>query len=287
MTDPNQTRLRGGKPSTTAQGAAEGRAAHQLLDRPLIFEDRLAIRILGREGEAKLRAGLADHRAPFMRALRSQFVGRSRYAEDRVAAAISRGTRQYVVLGAGLDTYACRHADEKVRIFEVDHPATQAWKRDRLAEVGLDPPASLAFAPVDFESEGLGDALSKAGFDHAAPAFVAFLGVSYYLQADAFYESLRWAACLAAGSEIVFDFMPAPSQQSAQGRAVFEQVAARVASEGEPLRSTFEPAQLSERVLSLGFREAEVVTAGEVNAAYFEALGSDLRMRGYLMRACV
>ena len=140
---------------------------------------------------------------------------------------------------------------------------------------------------VDFETQRLGDALSEAGFDRNAPAFVAWLGVSYYLQEEAFYGTLGWAASLFAGSEIVFDFMPAPSQQSPQGRAMTEQVAARVASAGEPLRSYFEPAHLNERALNLGFCEAEVVTADQVNATYFEPLGSDLRMRGYLMRACV
>ena len=287
MNDPSDTRLRQGKPSTTAQGAAEGRAAHQLLDRPLVFEDRLAVRVLGTGGEAKLRAELADHQTPLKRALRAQFVGRSRYAEDRLAAAVDEGTRQYVVLGAGLDTYACRHADGAVRVFEVDHPATQAWKRDRLTEIGLDIPASLAFAPIDFETEGLRDALSRAGFDHGARTFIACLGVSYYLQNEPFYETLRWAASLARDSKFVFDFMPPPSRQSAQMRAVVEQVAAKVTAQGEPLRSYFEPAELAGRMLALGFREAEDVTAAQVNAQYFEPVGSELRMGGYLMRACV
>ena len=287
MTDPDATRLRQGKPSATAQGAAEGRAAHQLLDRPLVFEDPLALRILGRDGEANLRAELANHQTPLMRALRGQFVGRGRYAEDALAAAVGRGTRQYVVLGAGLDTYACRHADGAVRVFEVDHPATQAWKRDRLTEIGLDIPASLAFAPIDFETEGLREALSRAGFDHSARTFIACLGVSYYLQNEQFYETLRWAASLARDSKFVFDFMPPPSRQSAQMRAVVEQVAAQVTAQGEPLRSYFEPAELAGRMLALGFREAEAVTAAQVNAQYFERLGSKLRMGGYLMRAGV
>jgi methyltransferase (TIGR00027 family) len=279
--------LRQGKPSITAQGAAEGRAAHQLLDRPLIFEDRLALRILGKEGEAKLRSDLANHQAPLMRALRGQFVGRSRYAEDALAAAVGGGTRQYVVLGAGLDTYAYRHTGSAVRVFEVDHPATQAWKRERLAEVGIDVPTSLSFAPFDFGVQGLPDGLSKAGFDKREPTFVACLGVSYYLQAEAFHETLRWVASLAGSSELAFDFMPPQAQLSAQGRAAFEQVAAMVASHGEPVRSSFEPRQLSDRMLRLGFREAEVMTADEVNARSFEPVGSELRMRGYLMHARV
>lgn len=287
VTDPDATRLRQGKPSATAQGAAEGRAAHQLLDRPLVFEDRLAVRVLGTGGEAKLRAELANHQTPLMRGLRGQFVGRGRYAEDALAAAVGRGTRQYVVLGAGLDTYAYRHAGSDVRVFEVDHPATQAWKRARLADVDIDVPMSLSFAPIDFEVQALPDGLSTAGFDKRAQAFVACLGVSYYVQAEAFYETLRWVALLAGGSEVAFDFMPPPAQLSAEARARFELVAAKVASHGEPIRSTFEPRQLRDRMLGLGFREAEVVTADQLNTRYFEPVGSELRMRGYLMHARV
>jgi methyltransferase (TIGR00027 family) len=279
--------LRQGVPSATAQGAAEGRAAHQLLDRPPIFEDRLAVRILGNDGETNLRANLANHQTPLMRALRGQFVGRGRYAEDALAAAVGRGVRQYVVLGAGLDTYAYRHAGSDVRVFEVDHPATQAWKRDRLAEVCIAVPTSLSFTPIDLEVQALPDGLATTGFDKRAQAFVACVGVSYYVRAEAFFGTLRWAASLRAGSEIVFDFMPPQAQLSAQGRAAMEQVAAMVASHGEPLRSSFEPRQLCDRMLGLGFREAEVATADQVNTRYFEPIGSDLRMRGYLMHARV
>ncbi len=287
MTDPDTTRLRQGKPSVTAQGAAEGRAAHQLLDQPLIFEDGLALRILGEEGEASLRAGLTRHQTPFMRALRGQFVGRSRYAEDALAAAVDDGARQYAILGAGLDTYACRHSDGPVRVFEVDHPATQAFKRDRLAEAGFGIPASLSFAPIDFETEGLRDALSRAGFDHGAQAFVACLGVTYYLQQEAFYETLSWVASLARGSRLVFDFISPPTEQSAQMRSVLEQLTPSVSQQGEPLRSYFEPTALAARMLDLGFREAHAVSAAQVNATYFEPSGSQLRMGGYLMRACI
>jgi methyltransferase (TIGR00027 family) len=279
--------LRQGKPSATAQGAAEGRAAHQLLDRPLVFEDRLALRILGREGEAQLQARLTEHQTPLMRALRGQFVGRGRYAEDALAEAVGRGTRQYVILGAGLDTYAYRHGRSDVRVFEVDHAATQAWKRERLAEVGIDILASPSFAPVDFETKRLDDALDRAGFDERAPAFIACLGVSSYLQKQALYETLAWAASLAPESELVLDFMPEPSSQSPQMRAALQQVAAKVAAHGEPLRSFYAPEALAAKVLGFGFRAADVVPAELVNARYFESAGSNLRMRGYLMHARV
>jgi methyltransferase (TIGR00027 family) len=244
----------------------------------------MALRILGKEGEAKVRAELDRHRTQFKRALRGQFVGRSRYAEDRLADAVRRGTRQYVVLGAGLDTYACRHPGGDLRVFEVDHPATQGWKRARIAEAGLVQPACLAFAPADFETVGINDALAGAGFDASAPAFVACLGVSYYLAKEAFAATLRWAAGSAAGSELVLDFMPL---RSAQAQDAFRKLAQIVAERGEPLKSFFDPAEMEALARTAGFSLAEAVAAEAIDAAYFKPLASDLRMRGYMLHATV
>jgi len=280
-------RLSEGKPSTTAQGAAEGRAAHQLLDRPVVFEDAYALKILGPEGEAKLRAALAEQQTPLMRGLRGQFVGRGRFAEDKLAEAIGRGTRQYVVLGAGLDTYAYRYPDAELRVFEVDHQATQTWKRNRLAEAEIPLPKSLMLVPIDFQTGKLHDALTHAGFDERVPAFVACLGVSYYLEKEALYGTLRWAASLGPGSEIVLDFMPPPSsQQTADARAIMEQVAAKVAAQGEPLRSYFQPGEFAQAATNLGLK-VDIVTAAQINATCFEPVASDLRMRGYMLHARV
>lgn len=280
-------RLSEGKPSTTAQGAAEGRAAHQLLDRPIVFEDAFALKILGPEGEAKLRAALVEQQTPLMRGLRGQFVGRGRFAEDMLAEAIGRGTRQYIVLGAGLDTYAYRCPDAELRVFEVDHPATQAWKRDRLVEAEIPLPKSLMLVPVDFQTGKLRDALTEAGFDGRMPAFVACLGVSYYLEKEALDGTLGWAASLGPGSELVLDFMPPPSpQQTADARAAMERVAARVAAQGEPLRSFLQPGEFATAATNLGL-EVDIVTAAQINATYFEPVGSDLRMRGYMLHARV
>jgi methyltransferase (TIGR00027 family) len=171
-------RLAQGEPSVTAQGAAALRAAHQLLDVPLVFEDPFAVRILGSDGEWALRNKLPSQQTPTARAMRALVVGRSRFAEDRLAQAVDLGVRQYVLLGAGLDTYALRHPDGPARVFEIDHPATQAWKRPRLLEIGVAPPACLTFIPVDFEKGTLQVGLADAGFDSSAPAMVAWLGVS-------------------------------------------------------------------------------------------------------------
>ena len=160
-------RLAEGAPSLTAQGAALLRALHQVIDYPRILDDPLAVTIMG-DGTRYLQAA-ADRQA---HALRAFIALRSRYAEDRLAAAVERGVRQYVILGAGLDTFAYRnpHAERGLKVFEVDHPATQRWKRAQLAAVVFPLPPSLSFAPVDFETQDLARQLRAAGFDSSEPA---------------------------------------------------------------------------------------------------------------------
>jgi methyltransferase (TIGR00027 family) len=164
-----------GTPSRTARAAAAHRAAHQVLEQGRLFADPLALRILGDEAETVVREAEAD---PSKRRMRLFIAARTRFAEDALAAAVQRGVRQLVVLGAGLDTFAYRspHGD-RLRMFEVDHPATQAWKRQRLADAAIPVPDSLVFAPIDFESETLADGLAAAGFDPARQTFFTWLGV--------------------------------------------------------------------------------------------------------------
>src|SRR5580700_12019169 len=194
-----------GQPSRTAFAAAAHRAAHQLLEGGRIFADPLATAVLGAP-EANLVGEGAQQ--PATRGMRLFIAARSRFAEESLAAAVARGVRQYVVLGAGLDTFAHRNpfAEQGLRVFEVDHPATQGWKRQRLAGAGLAPPASLTFAPVDFERQTLADGLAAAGFDAAKPAVFAWLGVVVYLTRAAVIETLRFVASLPAGTEVVFDY---------------------------------------------------------------------------------
>jgi methyltransferase (TIGR00027 family) len=156
---PRSSPMAEGRPSETAQGAAIHRAAHQLLDVPKILDDPFALRIIGADAEASLRAN--PWRFQKSRFLRAFIVLRSRYAEDGVASAVQRGIRQYVILGAGLDTFGYRnpYPGSRLRVFEVDHPATQSWKRLRLREAGMMIPDSLIFTPVDFEQQTLADGL--------------------------------------------------------------------------------------------------------------------------------
>jgi methyltransferase (TIGR00027 family) len=217
---PRSEALEEGQPSRTAQSTALQRAVHQLLEVPRIFDDPVALRIFGARGVARLAQALERYRTDASRAMRAFLVLRSRFAEDGLAAAFRRGTRQYVVLGAGLDTFAYRNPHRGLRVFEVDHPTTQRWKRARLAEQAIELPRSLTFAPVDFERQSLGDGLRKARFDLQAPAFVSWLGVTIYLTRPAVMDTLGFVAkSCARGSEIVFDF-GMPADRSAMRRGV-------------------------------------------------------------------
>jgi len=265
------------------------RAAHQLVDRPPVFEDPLALRIVGEEAAADLREGRDVRAMTTSTGLRIFIATRSRFTEDCLDAAMARGVRQYVLLGAGLDTFAYRAQREGLRVFEIDHPATQGWKRARLAEVGIATPDCVIYAPVDFERETLRDGLQRAHFDFAAPAMFAWLGVTPYLTRDAVMGTLCFVASLAKGSEIVFDYAELPGEETGAHREQFDAMAARVAAMGEPFRSLFETDVLVRDVKALGFSFVEALDAAALNARYFAGRkdGLSLRGRGHLMHARV
>ncbi|HVW93710.1 MAG TPA: class I SAM-dependent methyltransferase [Devosia sp.] len=254
-------------PSRTAMAAAMHRAAHQRLERGAIFADPLAVPIL----DAAARDRLDDWAAlPRRRGMRLFIAARHRFAEERLAAAVATGIRQIVVLGAGLDTTALRglHGERGVRYFEVDHPATQAWKRRRIAEAGLPAPAELTFAPVDFERQTLGDGLAAAGFDPLLPAFFVWLGVVPYLTEAAIFETLRFVAQVPR-AEIVFDYANPPDQLEPAVRAAHEARAANVAAIGEPWLSYFDSADLAARLAALGAAELDDLGPVEIQRRIF------------------
>jgi methyltransferase (TIGR00027 family) len=264
-------------------GAARHRAVHQVLEGGRIFSDPLAVRILGADVDAAVRDA---ENAPSRRRLRLFIAVRSRFAEDALTAAVARGVRQLVVLGAGLDTYAYRTAfGERLRIFEVDQPATQAWKRRRLADAAIPIPPTLTFVPVDFEHETLADALARAGFDTVQPTFFTWLGVVPYLTEPAVLSTLGFIAGLPGGAHVVFDYgnPPAESDAYAAGR---EALAARVASVGEAFRSDFETDALHAKLEALGFREIEDLGPAAIVERYFGGLGGPAPERGgHILRA--
>lgn len=283
-------RMDTGAPSATALGAAKLRAVHQILEYPRVLHDPYAIRILGPGAEAELRSDLAKYQEPRTRGLRAGMALRSRYADDRFAAAVARGVRQYVVLGAGLDTFAWRnpYPEHLLRILEIDHPATQSWKRARLAEMGMGVPRALRFAPVDFERESLSEGLARAGFRTDRPTFFSWLGVAIYLSESAVMQTLRTIAACAPKSEVVFDFtIPASSlsRSSRRGRAAS---AAAVARLGEPWVSYFTPEAITARSREAGFSATTVLGPLEANRRYFAGRSDAFRVgNSHLMAAVV
>jgi methyltransferase (TIGR00027 family) len=273
-----------GQPSRTALGAAGLRAAHQVLDGAAIFADPLALRILGADADALLREAEAD---PSRQRLRWFIAIRSRIAEDALAAAMKRGVRQLVVLGAGLDTYAYRAPQsQNLRIFEVDHPATQAWKRQRLIEAAIPLPAALTFVPIDFERETLADGLAAAGFDSTQQTFFTWLGVVPYLTDEAIFATLGTIAGLPGGAHVVFDYVnPAASVADPERRAAHEALSARVAALGESIRNHFDSAALHVRLKALGFREVEDLGWAEISARFFPTLAAPSGGGAHVLRA--
>ena len=189
---------------------------------------------------------------PSRRGMRLFVVSRSRFSEQALAASVARGARQVVVLGAGLDTFALRNPFPDVRVFEVDFPATQAWKRERLREAGLALPDTLTFAPVDFERESLADGLVRAGFRCDQPAFFQWLGVVPYLTREAISSTLDFIAGI-PDSAVVLDYTEPFDNYSPERRASLMAVAEHAAARGEPWLSFFDPPELAAILRDKGF----------------------------------
>jgi methyltransferase (TIGR00027 family) len=273
--------MRENRPSRTAERVALRRAVHQLLDRPLVFDDPLALALVAREEAARLAAEPEASR-PGSRFLRAFMAARSRFAEDELGRAVGQGTRQYVILGAGLDTFAYRNPFADLRVFEVDHPATQAWKQSRLASAGIAPPASLKFVPVDFETQRFPQALEHAGFRPSERAFFSWLGVTPYLAQETVLETLRSILVIAAENGVVFDYALPRSSLNAFNQAAFDGLAGRVAAAGEPFRGFFDPEELALALREMGFRHIEDLDGREINARYFMGRADGLRVAGSL-----
>ena len=252
------------------------RAAHQVFDRPLLLDDPLALAVIGAEGRELLRTRPQAFRNEW--AIRAFTVARSRFAEDALRGAIEAGVMQYVVLAAGLDTSAYRIAGAGLRIFEVDSPATQAWKRARLREAQVAIPASLAFAAIDFEKQTLADGLRDAGFRSDLPAFFSFLGAVVFLELATVLQIVRFVGALPPGSAIVFDYGAAASTLDAQQLAERAHVAKGLASVGEPVKTFFDTDALAQSLRQAGFGTIEDIGYGEMNARYFDSRADDLRV---------
>lgn len=261
-------------------GAAFHRAAHQVLEHGRLFPDPLALPILGPDGEAAVRAAGRD---PSRTRLRLFIALRSRFAEEAMVRASGQGVRQFVVLGAGLDTFAYRNPlGGGARVFEADHPATQAWKRRRLKEAGIAVPPDLAYVPVDFERDELAAALARAGFDPGRPACFSWLGVVPYLTAPAVFATLAFIASLPGGAAVVFDYgnPPSPAPGQVGDAAARAELARRVAAIGETFRSHFETPELHARLAALGYRIVEDLGPALIRERFFPGRAAAAHDRG-------
>jgi methyltransferase (TIGR00027 family) len=272
------------QPSHTAQAAAAHRAVHQILEHGRIFNDPLAVLILGEDPDTLVRRAES---APSSRRMRLFIAVRAHFAEASVVAAVERGVRQLVILGAGLDTFAYRNPfGDRVRIFEVDHPATQAWKRERLAGAGIRIPESLALAPIGFERQSLAEGLSSAGFDSIQQTFFTWLGVVPYLKQEAVFSTLAFIGSLAHGAHVVFDYSDPPDTLPPDARALYDRRAARVHAAGEAWVSHFEPHELRATLQALRFSEIEDLGPREIAARYFPVRSGTVHERGgHIVRA--
>lgn len=265
-------------PDHTAVRVALWRALHVLADPPPhVLEDTLGLALAGPEEGWQQRPDMGAFTRPF----RASIVARARFVEDLVEEQVARGVGQYVLLGAGLDTFALRRPElgARLRVFEVDEPTTQAWKQRRLAELGLAVPPSLRFAPVDFEH---GDPwlarLADAAFDAARTAVVASTGVSMYLTREAIASTLRAAASLAAGSTFVMSFMLPIERAEPAIRPGIEAAARGARANGTPWLSFFEPEEILALAREAGFAGARHVSADALTARYFAGRDDGLRL---------
>jgi methyltransferase (TIGR00027 family) len=269
--------MKAGEPSRTARSAAAHRAAHQLLEQGRIFADPLALAILGEPAETVAEEAQSD---PSRRRMRLFIAMRTRLAEEAIGRAAEDGVGQLVVLGAGLDSFAYRNPHPRLHVFEMDHPATQAWKRRRLADAKIDEPASLTFAPIDFERETLPEALARAGFDNKRPAFFSWLGVVPYLTQEAVFATLSVIGQLAPGTQVMFDYGDPPETLPPEGQARHEAYTDRVAALGEPWISHFDPVLLAEKLRALGFTEIDDRGRVRLAARFFAGLPTPPSDRG-------
>jgi methyltransferase (TIGR00027 family) len=256
--------------SRTALMIARQRAAHQLLDHGSILYDPFAIKIL-REDEKELLQFANQH--PLASIGRLFTTARSRIAEDALSLAVERGVRQIVILGAGLDTFALRnpHRAPEIRIYEVDHPATQAWKCERLAEAQIALPPGLILVPVDFERDDLGEKLLAAGLQQNAPAFFTWLGVVPYLTPHAIGRTLDYISSI-PNSEVVFDYMQPAEAFSEELRQLEKARTEQLEKIGERLSTRFEPAGIAALLRSHGFCAIEDIGFHEIASRFGHAM---------------
>lgn len=277
--------MKAGQRSKTADAIAAVRAAHLVYDRPVVFEDPFAIHLTSLPWRIVVKSRLlywivAKKILRALRPVHGQLLARSRYAEDKLEKAIAAGVNQYVLLGAGLDSFALRRRDlaTTVKVYELDHPASQLAKRERLAHLHIDLPENLEFVPVDFEQETVAQALARSSYEQERPAFFSWLGTTQYLTREAVTNTLRsLTACAAPGSEIVLTYLIPAELVEPDDRATVQKVARFATRRGEPFISFFDPRTFPKEACALGFELVENLSPQEQRVKYFAGRTDDLR----------
>jgi len=268
-------------PNSTAVRVALWRAMHLQVDPPPhVIEDELGLRLAAPDDGWRSRPDM-DPQAT--KNFRAGIVARARFIEDLVTEQAGRGVGQYVILGAGLDTFAQRRPEiaSRLRVFEVDQPGAQAWKRQRLIELGFGVPEWLRLVPVDFEGGASWlDQLAAAGFDASRPAVVASTGVAMYLTRDAISATLRQIATLARGSMLAMTFILPSELAEPEARAGIEASQKGARASGTPFMSFFAPPEMLAMAREAGFREARHVSAADLTQRYFSGRSDGLRTSG-------
>ena len=281
------------KPDTASQTAlhvAMLRAVHQVLDNPKVFEDPLAIAITGHQSTAEIQTNRARYESTFHTRLRAFVVARSRLVEDTLSEAVHQGIRQYVILGAGLDTFAYRnpYSELGLKVFEIDHPATQDWKQQRLIQAKIPVPETVTFVPVDFEHQSLTSQLHTAGFPPQEPALFSWLGVTMYLTPETVLQTLKEIASFAClGSGIVFDYTTPPATRNPIQRSILHAFNQRMTKMGEPWQGFFEPESLIKSLETMGYPTVEDLDHDAINTKFFESRADQLKVgsSGHLIKA--
>jgi methyltransferase (TIGR00027 family) len=259
-------------PSRTAILTAVTRALHREEPQPWVMDDYLAPGLAGPKGQAMLERLRAEVPRAHLLAFSRWMCVRARFAEDIVEQAVADGLGQYAILGAGLDSFAYRRADllDRLRVFEVDHPATQEWKRRRLAGIGVELPARLVFVPVDFERQTLREGLERAGFDFGQPAVFSWIGVTMYLTLEAIHATLGTLAQGRAGTRVVLTYNQPPAALTGGTAQIAATFAGLAAEMGEPFISRFRPAEIGQLLRGHGFGDITDFGPDEARAAYFQ-----------------
>jgi len=277
----NSPGIETGEPSFTAMWCAWARNNHATVHPSPIFSDTRSVQLVPEQALERVVSAMGGFSQEATDALILLTVVRQRVLADQLSSAHQRGVRQLVILGAGLDVTGFGLPDwgDQWRVFEVDHPATQKWKRKRITDVGWEVPPNLVFASCDFEQEDSVSALAAAGFERRLPALVSLFGVIIYLTADATKAMLTGLATLASGSEVTLTYESPPDGADPVVQETYDKVSPVIDATAESFVGYYQESEMEALVRAAGFRNAIHHTIDELNARYLAGRSDRLRLR--------